>query len=396
MFRIRKIYDDTAPANQDAIVQVQAILRAQFPALKTREIRKLASQLRNPLKYRFRSILFVAENGRGQVKGFAFLLHAPDLRFCYLEYISVASRVTGGGIGSALYERVREEALALDAVGLFFECLPDDPVLSRDPDIRRQNVARLKFYERYGARPIVNTAYETPLNPGEDNPPYLMFDALGRREPLGREVARPIVRAILERKYGDVCPKSYIDGVVASFNDDPVQLRGFRHPRGNSRQQTSLLPVRSRRIALIVNAKHEIHHVHERGYVESPVRIGSILKEILPLELFEQLPVRHYSQAWIKAVHDAAFVDYLKRACAAVGPEKSIYPYVFPIRNAARPPRELPVRAGYYLYRYLYAYQSQCLARRHWGRGLCADGGSLLAGRIWPSLCPGSSARASC
>jgi hypothetical protein len=37
-------------------------------------------------------------------------------------------------------------------------------------------------------------------------------------------------------------------------------------------------------------------------------------------------------------VHDPEYVGYLKRVCAQVGPEESVYPYVFPIRNAARPP----------------------------------------------------------
>jgi acetoin utilization deacetylase AcuC-like enzyme len=38
----------------------------------------------------------------------------------------------------------------------------------------------------------------------------------------------------------------------------------------------------------------------------------------------------------------------LKRACQNVPAGKSLYPYVFPIRNVARPPKELSVRAGYY------------------------------------------------
>jgi acetoin utilization deacetylase AcuC-like enzyme len=50
----------------------------------------------------------------------------------------------------------------------------------------------------------------------------------------------------------------------------------------------------------------------------------------------------------ILAVHDADFVDYLKRACEQVPEGKSVYPYVFPIRNATRPPKEWSVRAGYY------------------------------------------------
>src|SRR4030067_992269 len=99
MFRIRRVYDDITPANQDAIAQVQEILRTQFPLLPRRDIRKLPEQLRNPLKYRFRAIIFVAEGVRGHVDGFALLFHEPTLKFGYLDYISAAETKTGGGIG---------------------------------------------------------------------------------------------------------------------------------------------------------------------------------------------------------------------------------------------------------------------------------------------------------
>jgi hypothetical protein len=75
---------------------------AQFPELSQKVIKKLPEQLTNPLKYRLRSILSVAEGDRGEIKGFALLLHAPDLKFCYLEYISAAEKVTGRGVGGAL------------------------------------------------------------------------------------------------------------------------------------------------------------------------------------------------------------------------------------------------------------------------------------------------------
>jgi acetoin utilization deacetylase AcuC-like enzyme len=242
---------------------------------------------------------------------------------------------------------VREEARALNAVGLFFEALPDDPALSPEPILRRQNRARLRFYERYGARPIVGTAYETPLRPGAPNPPYLVLDGLGRFEPLGRARARVIVRAILEAKYRKVCSPDYIQKVVESFRDDPVRLR---EPRYTSRQPSApkLAAQRAWRIALVVNDKHLIHHVRERGYVEAPVRIEAILKELTRTGLFERVPARLFSEELIRTVHDAGFVRYLKRACARVPPEKSVYPYVFPVRNATRPPKDVPLRAGYY------------------------------------------------
>ena len=347
MFRIRRVYDDITPANKDAITEVQNILRAQFPRLLKRTVAKLPDQLRNPLKYRFRAIIFVADGVKGHIDGFALLLHEPTLKFCYLDYISAAKKMTGGGIGGALYERVREEALDLDTIGLFFECLPDDPCLSRNPETRKVNAARLRFYERYGARPVTNTAYETPVRPGDDNPPYLVYDDLGQATELLRDTARNIVRAILERKYKGVCPPDYIDMVVDSFQDDPVRLRMSRYvkkPPVPIRRTTPL----DKRIMLTINDRHGIHHVEERGYVESPVRIDAILKELNKTDLFQKITPRHFSEKHIKAVHDPGYVDFLKKVCANLEAGASIYPYVFPMRNRTRPPRDLPIRAGYY------------------------------------------------
>ena len=348
MFRIRRIYDDVAPVNKLAVAQVQAILRSQFPLLREEQISMLPAALRNPLKYRFRSILFVADDSKGQVKGFAFLSHEPVLKFCFLDFISAAKKLTGRGIGGALYARVRQEAFSLKTVGLFFECLPDDPKLSPDPEVRKANAAVLRFYETYGARPIVNTAYETPLTPGGDNPPYLVFDNLGQDVPLPCQRARTIVRAVLERKYGSSCPPSYVHMVVGSFKDNPIRLRQPRYVKKKPVTAVGSSMPPDKRICLFVNDRHDIHHVRERGYVESPVRIKTILHAIEGTGLFERLPVKHFSERYIKGVHDPRFVAYLKRVCEHVEPGKSLYPYVFPIRNSARPPKELPVRAGYY------------------------------------------------
>lgn len=82
--------------------------------------------------------------------------------------------------------------------------------------------------------------------------------------------------------------------------------------------------------------------------MESPVRIKAILRELEQTEIFLPVKVRHFSDKCIKAVHDREFVEYLKKVCRHVDPGKSIYPYVFPIRNATRPPQDLPIRAGYY------------------------------------------------
>ncbi|WP_022663384.1 histone deacetylase family protein [Paucidesulfovibrio longus] len=348
MFRIRRIFDDLLPRDREVIRRVQEILREQFPGARESEYRDIPAKLRNPLKHRFRTILHVAEK-RGQVMGFALMLHVPDLAFSYLDYISAAPGVTGGGVGAALYARLREEARFLHCSGIFFECAPDDPKLcpgqKDDKEHMAANRARMRFYERFGARTIVNTAYETPLKPDDDDcPPCMVFDDLGTGRPLERARAQEIIRAILERKYGKRCPEGYVDMVVESFRDDPVRLRPLRKAPAEPKPAYANAPL----IALTVNDKHDIHHVHERGYVESPARVRRIAAELEKTGLFGVVPVKKHPERELLAVHDPAMVSYFKRAVAGLPEGKSIYPYVFPIRNAARPPKELPVRAGYY------------------------------------------------
>jgi acetoin utilization deacetylase AcuC-like enzyme/GNAT superfamily N-acetyltransferase len=345
MLRIRKVADATTAVNRAAIEAAQKIMREQFSAMPEADIAKLPDQLANPLKHKFVSRLFVAENARDQTLGVALLLHAPDIGFSYLEIISTAPGRMGSGIGASLYERVREEARAL-GTQLYFECLPDDPALSPNPEIRANNAARLKFYERYGARPIVNTAYETPVKSGTFDPPYLVLDPLGASDLPSRDKARKVVRAILERKYE--CPPDYVQMVVDSITDDPIRLREPRYIKSRRSLKGEVRAASEPRVALVLNDEHTLHHVQDRGYVEAPVRIRSIMTELDPSGLVEKIPAKRYSDRHIRAVHDGRLVDYIRKACLMAGPKKSIYPYVFPLRNPARAPKDETVLAGYY------------------------------------------------
>lgn len=345
MFRIRKIFDAVAPSNRDAIDQVLEILRVQFPKALPIEFEKLPQQLTDPLKYRYRSILLVAEDGVGKVKGFAMLLHMPDMHIVYLELISAAPSGTGGGVGGALYERAREEALSLHALGVFFECSVDDPQVIQDPATLKQNIARLRFYERYGARPIINNVYASPVSPGDHDLYYLVFDDLGQGIELDRATTRKVVRAILERKYGELIPKAQIDEVVRSFRDEPAQLRPLHYI---SPKKLTRMTIHQRGIALIVNEGHDIHHVKDRGYVEAPVRVSTIQHQIEKTGLFTRVAPRRMPEKYIKEVHDRKYVDYLHHACAKLPLAKSIYPIIFPIRNAMRPPKDIELQVGYY------------------------------------------------
>lgn len=319
----------------------------QFPDLPEERVAELPGQLRDPLTSRFRTVVFVAEKREG-LRGAAVLLHAPDLAFCFLDFIAAHAGETGAGIGGALYERVREECRLLEVKGLFLECLPDSASAVQKPGFVAAVQSPLRFYARFGARRILDTQYEAPINPGDTDLPHLVYDDLGTGRALRRAEARAIVRAILERRYGWLCPPEYVDMVVRSFVDDPVKLDPLRPQKvGIPRDLVRRLP-RDLRVLVIANEKHDIHHVRERGYVESPARVGVIRRELGKTDLFEFQKPRRFGDEHVAAVHDADFLRYLERMCASLKDKPALYPYVFPIRNPARPPREMPIRAGYY------------------------------------------------
>lgn len=346
MFNIRRILDSSAPANRLIVAQVQDILRAQFGALREEEIESLPRKLNDPLKYRFQSRLLVAIHKNDSVLGFALMLYASDLGFCYLDFMAAGKNMTGRGFGGALYERVRNEAYELGAHCVLMECLPDDPALSPNPEIRKQNARRIAFYDTFGAHVITGTQYETPVKPGDTDPPYLVIDTLGQPLPDGKFM-RKAVRAILERKYKDMCDPAYIDTVVKSFSLEGITVRPSKGSQDKAEHPTNI-PDKSNPILLIANEGHAVHHVKEQGYVESPVRLKVILRELSKLPFIVKKAPRSFADKHILAVHDSDYVSFLKKACMSVPAGKSVYPYVFPIRNKDRKPRDTPLLAGYY------------------------------------------------
>ena len=347
MIRVRQVYDIHSPNNIGAIAQVQEIMRTQVAKTPASYIAGLPALLSDPLTAGFSAVLFVAETASDRLRGFALLLLATDLKFGFLEMIATALGRTSSGYGSILYERVRDEAMRGKADGLFFECVTDNPNYGQSAEVMKQNVARLRFYERYNARPVTNTIDEEPANESDNEPLFLMFDPLGTSKLPRRDRARAVVRALLQRKYSHLLPPAQIDQVVASFRDDPIVLRPPRYmARETPRMAHHAVPLAT--IPIVVSDRHQIHHVSSRDYVEAPIRIRTILPELERTGLFRKVPPKTYSAAHISAVHDKAFVDYLRRASASIDGKHSIYPQIFPIRNRARPPRELPMRAGYF------------------------------------------------
>ncbi len=348
MFRIRKITNPYLEGNKQVIERIKEIIRLQFPMISNKQIEDIPKQMINPVKTKYQTLIVIADDFRSNIRGFAILMFMSDLKFCYLDYLTVTPGRPTSGVGGSIYERIREEAASLGTIGLFFECLPDDPELCGDKSIIKQNMQRLAFYERYGAYPIINTNYETPVKEGDDCAPYLVYDDLGTNRSLSADELKKIYKAILMRKYSDYCPTDYVNMVVDSVKDDPVLLRKPRYNKTQKEAYNGHVNTSKINIQVFVNGKHEIHHVKEIGYVESPVRVKTILREIVKLGIVTEGKVEEYPDSFIYDIHDRDYVKYFKTVTTGLAPGKSVYPYVFPIRNATKPPKDLSVKAGYY------------------------------------------------
>ena len=347
MFRIRLIYDTYLPVNKKAIEQIRVIAREQIEDISEKAIQGVLDRINDPYYDQMRYMLFLADDTRGVVKGFALMSHDPGNKFCFLDMLAADFVKPRGGVGGALYERVREEAVTFDCFGIFFDCMTEVCGDSADSIQKKRNSARLRFYERHGARPVDNTRYESVSKKHYHNGYFLMFDSLGRTNLPELKLAKKIFRLILERKYKGIYPVDEIKAVIDSLSDDPLRLRPYRY-RIKADDTVSMHVPDDKKIILVYNDKHHIHHVKERGYAETPVRIEAILNSIINTGLFNRTSIKKFPASLITDVHARDYYNYLKMVSETFEPGRSLYPDVFPIRKDVKQPAAMSTHVGYY------------------------------------------------
>jgi len=344
MLTFLTVHDVDTISGQRQIAEVQAIFRESFAAIAA-EADDFPALIRRRRTLPYDVRLIVAERS-GHVAGFALLFYFPEARFAYLDYFATSAKAQGGGLGGALYDAVRETAQRFDARGLLLEVRPDDRAVSASDAEHAAAIRRLRFYERLNVLPIVDTAYDKPTHPGGDYT-LLLFDGLGRRQPLRAAELRAALAAILVHKYAllpsDPQHQAYLRSVA-----DPVRLGPRRYSKPDPGPSTAPAGDVVRPVKVVLTTAHAIHHVAARGYVETPARVDAIARELEGSPLVQFVKPRRFDERHIRAVHDADFVNYLARMCRTLKPGELVYPYVFPLRRPDKKPREMAVRAGYY------------------------------------------------
>lgn len=290
----------------------------------------------------YKHYLFVAEK-KGMVLGAAISSQFLHENFFFIDYIASSKDSSSRGIGAALYSRIKEQSVLNKSLGIFLECESIELHFCASEEEQKQNKTRINFYQRFGASQLKNSKYEEAR--ADKSSLHLLFDNNREKVPE-KKIITKIVIAILESHSEKICSKKYIQTVSDSLPESSFEKLAIFH--STIQKPTIFNEVPSdQKISLTVNPLHKIHHIKEKGYVESPIRIDSILKEFKKIGFFNHIKTKNFPDTHITEVHDPEYYIFLKKICEFAG-NKTIYPDVFPIRNRARMPQSLEAKAGYY------------------------------------------------
>lgn len=211
--RAREIYHRNFPESADYWEQIVS---------KVGERAKLAEQC----------TLLVAVSSKEGMVGLAFYDYFDDLQAGHLEFIATKRYIRSRGVGSHLYEALREDLVARGARELYMEVRTDEPARDLEPEELKLRRATMRFYEKQGARPLFGFVYDTPpYDAPHLEPPLLVCDPLERRETLPKERVQTVVDAVLIRYHGLSLNHTRLRELLESV-PEPVGFRPWRYFQG--------------------------------------------------------------------------------------------------------------------------------------------------------------------
>jgi GNAT superfamily N-acetyltransferase len=198
-------------------------LRKEYPRLNNKEVGEIFARFNRTVKCKTNTYIFIALEDES-ILGFVIILFEPKLKYMYLDYIHILKEHQGKGLGHILYEKTRSFSKEIGATGILMDVYTDDSDEWKDENKLTLNKRRLKFYEDFGALPIINTDYEKRFD-DVYKPCFMLLDPLDKKSPYSNQYAKKVLESIMIERYENVRPKSSRDTVLDSIIDDPIKLR---------------------------------------------------------------------------------------------------------------------------------------------------------------------------
>jgi acetoin utilization deacetylase AcuC-like enzyme/GNAT superfamily N-acetyltransferase len=280
---------------------------------------KIIHTLENKTEYDYEPILIVADDENQNVKAFTYCVYFPDVKYAYLDYIASLPEEKSKGIGGALYEALREFLANKGAKGIFLEAYSYDTGSSLK---KEQNLRRAKFYEKFGAYPILNPVWAEVSNKYKWDITHLYFDGLGYEKPLTSKEVKKAVKRILVTLYDYRLSDDFIRKIVDSFKDNPVRFKKIN--KKNRKPHVKSFDSKIKPLKIFKSFEFKKNHEKSKGYYEKPAKSKLILKGI-PHNSYETENIITLNVQEVLEVHDKNMVQSIENFCRKISSDRCLY-----------------------------------------------------------------------
>jgi len=183
--------------NLSELHNVYQRLQMDFPANELKDYKHFQKLLANE-KYKL-----IWARQQEKIIGYALIYEFEHLPAIWLDYMAIDQQFRNAGYGSLFFHKITQSKRD-GYVGTFVEVeIPEE-----DSDSREQQIRRINFYERMGARRL-NISYKLPTNDG-GLPLYLYFRPSPHIHRLPKEQILAGIEEVFQFIHSDVIDKDTI------------------------------------------------------------------------------------------------------------------------------------------------------------------------------------------
>jgi GNAT superfamily N-acetyltransferase len=158
-------------------------------------------------------LLLARDKDKEIIVGYALVYDIENLNVLWLDYLAIFSEYRNKGYGTLMLKKIIKYKWE-EKIGIFLEVeIPN----SQDKQFRKNQIRRIGFYKRLGAKRL-STKYQLPT-PNGGFPMYLYFCPFNNVHVLHGDMIKKTIISVFEYIHSDIPKKMEI---VKSFLDKPV------------------------------------------------------------------------------------------------------------------------------------------------------------------------------
>ncbi|MEH7504347.1 GNAT family N-acetyltransferase [Neobacillus drentensis] len=200
---------EISEGNISELQDVYQRLLTDFPSNELKDYQHFESLL---VKKKYKLLLAKL---KGKIVGYALIYEFDHMPAIWLDYLAINKKFRNAGYGTLLFNKILQSKQD-GIIGLFSEVeIPE----ADEGHTREQQIRRINFYERLGARRL-NIPYKLPTNDG-GFPMYLYFRPSSNVHLFPKKQIQAAIAEVFEYIHSDVKDRNTIlEGFLALIDDE--------------------------------------------------------------------------------------------------------------------------------------------------------------------------------